>query len=90
MALETFKQEDADQMKRAEAALVQAMLPWRESTSPMLLAIVFVRMARVVLRLCNKNDQQQLRPVLIAYLEGKVAPPKGEGGLLWMPDGPVM
>lgn len=86
MALDQYRQEDADLMKHVEAEFVKWLLPWRQKVNPMLVAIILVRCCRVVLRLCNRNDQKQLLPVLVSYLEGKTAPPKGEGGLIWTPD----
>ena len=86
----TYSDEDFRQMKRIEAALVQTVLPFRATTDPMLLAMALTRMTRTVARLCNPNDTKALIPVLVAFLEGKVNPPGGDGSLIWTPDqGPV-
>lgn len=84
--LEEFRQEDADAMKAAEGALVRTLLPLKAHIHPMLLAIALVRCARTVLRLCEKEDQAQLLPLLVAFLNGKVNKP-GDS-VLWTPDQP--
>lgn len=85
MALETFRQEDADQMKRVEKALVKVILPFRAKTPPALVCLALLRCARTVLRLAPVNEQKELMPILVAFLEGRVAPP-GEKSILWTPD----
>lgn len=85
MALETFRQEDADQMKAIERVLVQAVLPYRESTNPLLVVIALIRMARTVLRLAEKQDQKAIMPVLIGFLQGRVSPPQ-ESSIILPPE----
>ncbi len=83
--LKEFRQPDADAMKAVEKAIVQTVIPYREKMPPELVALSLLRCCRTVLRLCNKNQQKELLPVMVAFLEGKVSPPGGES-ILWTPD----
>lgn len=86
----TFRQEDADAMKSVERAIVKTVIPFREKMPPHLVALALLRCCRTVLRLCKKNDQKELMPVMVAWLEGRVTQP-GESPMIWTPgDGPVM
>lgn len=78
-----FRQSDADDMKAVERALVKTALPFRERMPPALVAMALLRMCRTVLRLCNKNDQKELLPVFVAFLEGRINPPGSS--ILWTP-----
>jgi hypothetical protein len=85
----TFRQSDADAMKEVERELVKTALPFRERMPPALVAMALLRMTRTVLRLCNPNDQKELLPIFVAFLEGKINPPDS-GSFLWTPDEKVM
>lgn len=84
-----FRQSDADAMKEVERAIVQTVLPFRERMPPELVTLALARCCRTVLRLTNPNDQKELLPVVIAFLEGKVNAP-GTESLLWTPDQPTV
>jgi hypothetical protein len=86
VAYKDLSLEDAGEMKRIEGAFVQWIKPWQARVNPMIAAIVLARCCRTVLRLCNPNDQKELTPILVAFLEGRVNPPKGEGSMIWTPD----
>jgi hypothetical protein len=88
-ALKEFRQDDADAMKLVEREIVKTVVPFREKMPPELVAFSLLRCCRTVLRLCNKNDQKELLPVMVAFLEGKVSPPEGES-ILWTPGRDVM
>src|SRR5262245_49383169 len=79
-----FRQEDADQMKRMEQAIINALLPFKENTDPILGLLALMRCARVMLRAARADAQRQLMPVLIAFIRGDMAP-KNAPSLLWMP-----
>jgi hypothetical protein len=80
MALEKFRSEDVDAMKMVEREIVRAVIPFRPRMDPMLVALALTRCARTMLRLCPKNDQKELVPVLKAFLDGRVSPPEGSDG----------
>lgn len=75
--LEQFRDEDVRYMKAVEKSVITTLMPFRERIPALLVTLALVRCARVMLRLCNKNDQQQLVPILIAFLDGRVSPPAG-------------
>jgi len=77
--------EDVREMKRFEGAFVQWVLPWRQSTRPGIVAIALARCCRTVLRLCPREEQAELLPLLVAFLEGKTQEP-GDQSLIWTPD----
>lgn len=76
---------DVREMKRFEGAFVQWVLPWRESTRPGIVAIALARCLRTVLRLCPPQEQRELLPHLVAFIEGKTQEP-GDPSLIWTPD----
>jgi hypothetical protein len=81
-----FRDADSVAMKEVEKAIINAVIPFRERHMPAwLVAIALMRCTRTVFRLVRKNDQKELKPVMIAFFEGKVNPP-GEPGLIWTPD----
>lgn len=86
MGIRDLSTEDAGVMKQMEAAFVQWCLPWKARVGPMLMAIVLARCCRTVLRLCNPNDQKELLPTLVAFLEGKTQGPKDPDSAIWTPD----
>ena len=86
-AFEQFRDADFEQMKRVERALIDAMVPFRDQTDPLLAVLALVRVIRVMLRAAPKQSQRQLTPVLMAYLEGRTRLP-GDGTditPLWTP-----
>lgn len=85
---ETFRQSDADAMKSVEREIVKTVIPFRERMPPELVAIALIRCTRTALRLAKKNDQKELLPILVAFLEGKIAPP-GSPSPIWLPGDPV-
>lgn len=84
MSLETYREEDFQQMKRMEKAIIDAMLPFSGGTDPLLGVMALIRCARVMLRAGSKSAQKQLLPVLVAYLSGRMRP-SGESSLIWVP-----
>lgn len=80
-----FRQSDADAMKEVERALIKVLIPFREKMPPELVTLALVRCCRTVLRLANPNDQKELLPLLIAFMEGRVNPPNADS-ILWTPE----
>jgi len=72
---------DINEMKRFESVFIRWFKDWQVKVSPELAAIVLVRCARTVLRTAHANDQKQLLPFLVAFLEGKINEPGGGGGV---------
>ncbi len=83
-SLDVFRQEDADQMKRMEQAIVLALTPFKENTDPILGLLALMRCTRVMLRAASASAQKQLLPVLVTFLRGGMQP-QGAPSLLWMP-----
>lgn len=83
-SLDMFRQEDADQMKRMENAVVEALQPFKENTDPILGLLALLRCSRVMLRAASADAQKKLLPIAIAFLRGDVQAP-GTPSLLWMP-----
>ena len=73
--LREFRNDDMDQMKRIERALVQVLLPFRASTNPVIVCLALLRCCRTVLRLTSKSEQREITPVLVAFLQGRTTPP---------------
>jgi len=82
--LEQYRDIDFDQMKAIERELVAVLLPFRENTDPLLGVIALARVLRTMLRLGPDEAQQKLLPVLVAFIQGKTAPPGS--GRIWMPE----
>jgi len=82
-----YKDIDFEQMKRVEDAIIKAILPFKDSTDPLLAVLALVRVTRVFLRNGTKDAQRGLLPVLFAYLEGRTQIPGdlNEAGKLWTP-----
>lgn len=83
-SLDTVRTEDAEQMKRIEQAIVDAVLPFAANTDPLLGVIALTRCVRTMLRAADTDAQKQLLPVLVAFLRGQMQAP-GAPSLLWMP-----
>lgn len=85
--LEQYRDSDFQQMKRVEDAVIGALLPFRESTDPILAVLALARILRVFLRAAPKLAQRQLLRVLIAYIEGRTRLPGDDrdAGKLWVP-----
>jgi hypothetical protein len=86
--LERYRDVDFEQMKKVEGALIQALLPFKATTDPLLAVLALVRVIRVFLRGAPKPAQKEILPVLIAYLEGRTQLPRTseESGKLWLPN----
>lgn len=82
-----YKDVDFEQMKRVEEAIIKAVLPFKESTDPLLAVLALVRVTRAFLRNGTKEAQRTLLPVLFAYLEGRTQIPGdlNDAGKLWTP-----
>jgi hypothetical protein len=74
-------------MKRIEQAVIEAIIPFRASTDPLLAVLALVRILRVMLREAKPSAQRELLPVLFSYLEGRTRLPgeTHEAGRLWLP-----
>jgi|SRR5215510_882422 len=81
---DAFRQEDADQMKRMEQAIILALMPFKENTDPILGLLALIRCARVMLRAASTQAQKQLLPVVVTFLRGGMQP-QGAPSLLWLP-----
>lgn len=84
--LETFRTEDAEQMKRIEQALHEALAPFAANTDPLLAVLALTRVMRLMLRAASKKAVEELLPVLFAYLTGAKRQPGQTSSLLWTPD----
>lgn len=72
------------EMKRFERAVIDIALS--QGVNPLVGLYALIRCARVLLRKGDRESQQLILPTVIAYLQGKAAPP-GEHPFLWMPPG---
>ena len=82
--LSHYRQADFEQMKKIEKAIIDVLMPFRESTDPLLVFLALIQITRVILRLADKPDQRTLLRIAAAYLEGRTdiyAPSHG----LWLP-----
>lgn len=70
-----YRNHDWEEMKRFERQVVAAYRPFRGHIDPVLATLALVRVTRALLRNAPKKVQQELRPVLTAYLEGKTSEP---------------
>jgi hypothetical protein len=86
--LERYRFADYEEMKRVESAIIDALLPFKATTDPLLAVLALVRVVRVFLRGAPQQAQRELRPVLFAYLEGRTQLPNTneEAGKLWLPN----
>lgn len=85
MAFEHYRPEDFEQMKAVERKLVDTLQPFTVNTPAALMVLTLIRCARLILRKCDRRDQKDLLPVLVAFLEGRTRQP-GDPSLLWLPD----
>lgn len=84
--LDTYKPEDVRQMKAVEKTIVQAILPFKENTPTILIVLSLIRCARTVLRLATKEQQKELLPILVAFLQGRTQLPEETGDSpIWTP-----
>lgn len=85
--LDNYRESDFEQMKKIEDAIINAVIPFKENTDPILCLLALVRCARVMLRAATKDAQRKLLPVLFAYLEGRTRLPgdTDPAARLWTP-----
>lgn len=85
--MDNYRAEEFHEMKRIEKALVRALMPFAQSTDPLLGVLALARVMRAMLRKAPAPAQKQLQPVLRAYLEGRTSL---EAPILWQPGDPVV
>lgn len=87
MALLEFNNADAEQMKKVQAIVTSALMPFRHQVEAALVIFALVRCARILLNLYPEHVQRQLLGVLCDFLENRETPP-GEAAQspLWLPE----
>jgi len=82
-----FNNADAEQMKKVQSVITQAILPFRDSVEAGLVIFALVRCARILIGLYNPATQRELVSVCCDFLENREEPP-GEAAQspLWMPE----
>ena len=84
MGTNRYDEADDRQMRAAQKALVDALMPFTASTPSWLLCLALTRVLRVLLRKATKKQRDELLPTLFAYLRGDTQAP-ADKGLIWTP-----
>jgi len=72
-----FRDVDVEVQRDVQAAIVKAVLPFRERVEAAIIVFALITAARTLLRLYPKQTQQELLDALVPFLEGKQEP-RGE------------
>lgn len=87
MGVLDFNTEAGEQMRKVQAVITAAVIPFRENTEAAIVVFALVRCARILLSLYPEKVRLELVSVLCDFLENRDTPP-GEAAAspLWMPE----